>query len=236
MRTLAILAVLALAVGGQIGCVTSNSVTDGDRQILHQGLGALEGAVMDLQGAQGKVSKGSEAWTMIGLGLAKLEDLERGAAHLQEVHGPPKEPKPYSTENMTAAIAQSTQEHAGTPWGTIAVGAVSVAAGIAGTMLGMPWLSSLFPALAGKWKAAADTGVQIVTALRRKAEEPGGLHAKDLLTIAREYSGTAPKGVDAYMKAEATATEKKIGFTPTVKLEEPTTMTLAATTPPVPGT
>lgn len=231
MKWLSFVAVLVLAVGGQIGCVTSSSVTDGDRQVLHQGVGALEGAVLDLQGAQAKTAKGSEAWTMIGLGLAKLEDLERGAAHLQEVHGPPKEPKPYSTENMTAAIAQSKQEHAGTPWGTIALSVGSAVAGIAGTMLGMPWLSSLFPALAGKWKAAADTGVQIITALRKKAEEPGGLKPKALLEIAKEYSGTAPKGVDAYMQAEATATEKKIGFTPTVKLEEPSPP--AAATPAI---
>ncbi len=220
MKWLPFVAILALALGGQIGCVTSSTVTDGDRQVLHQGVGALEGAVLDLEGAQAKLAKGSEAWTMIGLGLAKLEDLERGATHLQAMHGPPKEPKEYSTENMTAAIAQSTKEHAGIPWGSIAVGVGSAAAGIAATMLGMPWLANIFPALSGKWKAAADTGVQIVTALRKKAEETGGLTPKKLLEIAQEYSITAPKGVDAYMKAESTAFEEKLGYKPTVKLEE----------------
>lgn len=218
MKALAILAVLALAVGGQIGCVTSSTVTDGDRQVVDQGNKAIEHAYGLIAEAREGVKEDSPQWTMLGVALEAIVDAQRGAAHLQEVHGPPKEPKPYSKENMTAAIAQSKEEHAGTPWGSIALGVGSAAAGIVGTMLGMPWLSSIFPALSGKWKAAADTGVQIVTALRREAEAPGGLSAKELLKIANEYVVSAPKGVDAYMTAAATAYEEKLGFSPTVKL------------------
>jgi hypothetical protein len=232
MKWLSFMAILALALGGQIGCVTKATTTDGDRQVEDQSRKALESAVSDIETVRATLTQGSDSWTMLGVGLAKVVDAQRGVTHLQAVHGPPAEPKVYSQANMDAAIAQSKKEHAGTPWGTIALGAASVAAGIAGTMLGMPWLSSLFPALAGKWKAAADTGVQIITALRKKAEEPGGLKPKALLEIATEYSASAPKGVDAYMKKEASAFEEKIGFTPTVKLEEPSTPTAAPATAP----
>lgn len=219
MKILALLAILALAVGGQIGCVTSSTVTDGDRQVLHQGVGALEGAVADLEGAQAKVAKGSEAWTMIGLGLAKLADLERGAAHLQEVHGPPKEPKEYSTENMTAAIAQSKEEHAGGGIGGVLYTAGGVAAGLAAAWFGMPWIARLFPSRTGIVGRVADTGVQIVTAIRKQAEESGGsITVKDILKTAKEYVVSA--GVEGVVGPKAAAFEEQLGYKPVVKLEE----------------
>lgn len=220
MRIPGVLAILALAVGGAMGCATRSTTTDGDRQVEDQARKANAVAVEKVEAARAGSVKGSENWTLLGLALDALEDVERGTAQLQAVHGPPKEPKIYTKANMDAAIAQSAKDHAGTPWGTIALGAASAAAGIAGTMLGMPWLSGIFPALAGKWKAVADTGVQIITSLRREAEKPGGLTPKKLLETAVEYAASAPKGVDAYMKTAATAFEEKLGFKPAVKLHE----------------
>lgn len=221
MKSLAFMVVLALVVGGSLGCVTENSTTDGDRQVVDLSRQAVEEAQGDLKAAQAAVPQGSQSWTMIGLGLAKLADAQRGMEHLQVVHGPPVERKKYTQEEMDRAIAKSIKDHEESNVGRILYSVGGVAAGIAGMWFGMPWLSGLFPALAGKWKAAADTGVQIITSLRKKAEEPGGLKPKDLLEIATEYGASAPKGVDAYMKKEATAFEQKIGFKPTIKLLDP---------------
>ena len=220
MRKLALLAILALAVGGSLGCVTKNSTTDGDRQVVDLSRQAVEEAQSDLKAAQAAAPQSSQSWTMIGVGLAKLADAQRGLEHLQVVHGPPLERKKYTQEEMDLAIAKSIKDHEESNVGRILYSVGGVAAGIAGMWFGMPWLSSLFPALAGKWKAAADTGVQIITSLRQKAEEPGGLKAKDLLTIAREYNASAPKGVGDFMEKAATAFEEKLGFRPTVKLPD----------------
>jgi hypothetical protein len=230
MKYLALAGILALAVGGQIGCVTANSVTDGDRQVEDQAVKALDAALEKVETARAQLERGTEAWTMLGVALMALEDVQLGAAHLQTVHGPPKEPKPYTPENMAAAIAQSKQEHAGTPWGQIALGVGGVAAGIAGTMLGMPWLSSIFPALAGTWKLAADTGVQIITSLRKEAEA-GPLTPKKLLEVAKEYGASAPAGVGDLLKKTATAFEEKLGYKPAVKLHEEAHAAAATATP-----
>jgi hypothetical protein len=234
MKYLALLGILALGLGGQIGCVTANTVTDGDRQIVDQGNKAIEHAYVLIAEAREGVEEDSPQWTMLGVALEAIVDAQRGAAQLQAVHGPPKEPKPYTPENMAAAIAQSKEEHAGTPWGQIALGVGGVAAGIAGTMLGMPWLSSLFPALAGKWKLAADTGVQIITSLRKEAEESGPLTPKALLKVANEYGASAPAGVGDLLKKAATAYEEKLGYKPAVKLHEEAHAAATSTPEPTP--
>lgn len=214
-----IVALLALAWGGSVGCVTSSTTTDGDRQVVHQVRGANAGAIETLEKAKGTVSEGSEAWTLIGLGIRNLEEIERGTSHLQEVHGPPKEPKPYSPENMKAAIAQSKEEHSGGGLGGVLLGGLGVVAGLASAWFGMPWLSGIFPKLTGKVGELAKSGVEIITAARKKAEEGDGrLDIKDLLKIAKEYNVSA--GVDDMAKKAATAYEEKLGFTPTIKLED----------------
>jgi hypothetical protein len=219
MKWLALFMVLALAAGGGIGCVTSSTVTDGDRQVVDQARKANQAAIADLEKAQAASVEGSESWTMIGLGLRKLGDVERGTAHLQEVHGPPTEPKVYTEAEMTAAIAKSKEEHARSPFSQILLGGLGIAAGVGGTLLGMPWLANLAPKLTGRIGELAKTGVEIVTAARKKAEEGGGrISIKDLLAIAKEYNVSA--GVDDLAKARAAEYEKKLGFTPTVKLAE----------------
>jgi hypothetical protein len=219
MKSFAFVLVLALAWGGSIGCVTSSTVTEGDRQVVDQARKANQAAIVDLEKAQDAATEGSETWTLIGLGLRKLADVERGAAHLQEVHGPPTEAKLYSEAEMTAAIAKSKEEHAQSPFSQILLGGLGVAAGIGGALLGMPWLSKLVPQLTGKVGELAKTGVEIITAARKKAEEDGGrISIKDLLSIAKEYNVSA--GVDDLANKAATAYEEKLGFKPTVKLAE----------------
>lgn len=230
MRTLATLAVLALAVGGAMGCVTASTVTDGDRQVVDQGRKGLEGAIEDLEKARAAATEGSESWTMIGLGISRLNDVKRGAAHLQEVHGPPKEPKPYSAENMTAAIAQSKEEHAASGLTNIVYGAGGVLVGIASAYFGMPWLAGIFPKLTGKTGELAKTGVEIFTSIRKKSEESGGsIGTRDMLKIAREFVVSA--GVEKLVAKQATAFEEKLGYKPAVKLDEPAASALPAPAP-----
>ncbi len=227
-KALALLVVLALAVGGSLGCVTSSTTTDGDRQVVHQSKQAIAEAAGDLKAAQTDVPEGSKSWTMIGLGLAKLADAQRGMEHLQVVHGPPAEPKLYSKEEMDRAIAQSTKEHEESNVGRVLVGIGGFAAGIAGAYFGMPWLSQIFPKMTGKVGELAKTGVEIITAARQKAEESGGsISVRDLLKIAKEYNASA--GVDAMANKAATAFEEKLGFKPTIKLLD------AQTPSPVPA-
>jgi hypothetical protein len=214
-----LVAILVLAVGGQIGCVTANTTSEGDRQIEDQTRKATAQAVEAIEKVRATSTSGSENWTMLGVALTALEDVELGTAQLQAAHGPPKEPKPYSPENMKAAIDQSKKDHAGIPWGSVALGAAGVATGLLGAWLGMPWLSSLFPSRTGIVGMAKDAGIQIVTAIRKQAEEGGSITAKDVLKIAKEYGASAPKGVLEVLQKGATAYEDKLGYTPAVKLE-----------------
>ena len=217
VRHLAFLAVLALAVGGSLGCVTKSTTTDGDRQVVDQSRQAITEAALDLKAAQAQAAEGSKSWTMIGIGLAKIADAERGLAHLQEVHGPPLEPKIYTQANMDAAIAQSKKEHTESNVGKVLMGIGGLAAGIAGAYLGMPWLSQLFPKMTGKVGEMAKTGVEIFVSMRKKAEESGGsITSKDMLTIAKEFNVSA--GIDGMVNKASTAFEEKLGFKPTIKL------------------
>ena len=234
-RIMVLVCVLALVAVGGIGCVTSSTTSEGDRQIEDQARKANAVATEKVEEVRETLVEGSAGWTLLGLALKALADVERGTAQLQAAHGPPKEPKIYTEANMKAAIAQSIKDHEGTPWGSIALGAAGVAAGIAGTMLGMPWLSGIFPALAGKWKAMADTGVQIITSLRQESERPGGLKPLDLLKIAKEYGASAPAGVGDLMAKAATSFEEKRGYTPAVKLHQEAHAEAAVAAEPAPA-
>lgn len=220
---------MALVLGGAVGCVTASTFTEGDREVVHQVKGANEDAIEVLERAQATVPEKSETWTLIGLGIRNLQEVERAAEYLQEVHGPPKEPKPFTPENLTAAIAKSEEEHASSSFSNILVGGLGIAAGAAGAFFGMPWLATLVPKLTGKVGELAKTGVEIITAARKKAEEGGGrISVKDLLSIAKEYNVSA--GVDDLAKKAATAYEEKLGFNPTIKLQEPEPIPTGATT------
>jgi hypothetical protein len=222
MRAFIVAAVLALAGGGAVGCVTSSTVTDGDRQVVDQVRKANMAAAEDIAKARAAVPEGSESWTMMGLGMRKLADVELGTAHLQQVHGLPKESKTYTEAQMQAAIKQSKEEHQSSTFTQILLGVGGVAAGLAGAWFGMPWLAGIFPKLTGKVGELAKTGVEIITATRKKAEENGGMiHIRDVLKIAKEYNVSA--GVDVLAKKTATAFEEKLGFAPLIKLDEPKT-------------
>jgi hypothetical protein len=233
MRILIVL--LGVVAGGAAGCVTSGTHTEGDRQVNTQTFGAAEVARSSMEEAQKALPEGSTGWTMLGVGIRAAVDIQKNAQQQEEVHGPPKEPKPYTAENAAAARDLSTKEHAESGLTKILVGAGGIVAGLAGAWFGMPWLAQFFPKLAGKWGVIGQTGIQIVTALRKKSEESGGrIGTKELLAIAKEYNVTA--GVQDLVKKEASALEAKLGYTPTVKLEEPAAEPAASppAPPPVP--
>jgi hypothetical protein len=104
---LLLIASLALMSGG--GCVTNSTVTDGDREVNHQTLGAAV-ATLELLSSLGGIP-GIPA-DVVAAAYAAVEQVKLNAEHLQGVHGAPQEPKPFSPENAKAARDKSTQEHA----------------------------------------------------------------------------------------------------------------------------
>lgn len=231
MRRFLAITFLVLGAGGAIGCVTKSTTTDGDRQVEDQARKANAIAAEKVQQVRATLAQGSQGWTMLGIGLAALEDVEAGLAQLQTVHGPPANPVPGSRENMNAAIAQSKKDHAGFPWGDVAYVAGGTAVGLLGAWLGMPWLSRLFPSRTGVVGKAAETGAQMITAFRKEAEEDGPLGPKRILEIAKEYAASAPPGAGELLNRIATTFEEKLGYKPAVKLKESTAPATAAPAP-----
>ena len=217
---LALPTILALVLGG-LGCVTKSTHTEGDRQVNAQTRGAAEAVEKSVEQVRSTLPEGSEGWTMLGLGLRALSDVKANSDQQEQVHGAPKESKPYTAENAKAARERSTQEHSESGLTKILIGAGSVVATAVGAWFGMPWLAGIFPKLAGVWGKVGQTGIQIVTQLRKEAEAGGSITPKRILEVAKEYNVTA--GVQDLVSKEATALEEKLGYTPTIKLDAPTT-------------
>lgn len=213
MKTMLAFLVLALAGGG---CVTNSSVTDGDRQVNTQTHGAARKVQEALEAIQAAFPG---AAPQVAVALAALGDVLSNAEHLEKVQGPPKEPKPYTPENARSAREQSEKEHQEgwiTSAGLIAGGLVT---GLAGALLGMPWLATRFPALAGQVGRFSKTAISIFAAARQKGESMGGaLPVKDLLAIAKEHNVTA--GVQNWVAKASGKLEEQLGVKFAVKLAE----------------
>lgn len=202
MRQLAIVAVLALAVGG---CVTSSTVTEGDRQLSHQ----------NAQAAQLILGMTAAITGLPGPGAAKaiaaLEDIRLNAEQQLANWGPPKEPKEYSPENSKAAREQSVQEHASGGLGGTLLGILGAAAGIGATLAGVPWVARVFPGIVGvvgKWGPTVTTGVAKV----REAFEANGWgeQSKKMLEILHDEN--VKHGVQKVVEKYAAKVEDKLGL------------------------
>jgi hypothetical protein len=215
---LVVVAILSIALF-LVGCTTQSTTTDGDRGVLDQGRQAADVAIAKVQEALTLAAfvQGSPAQGALLFALVALRDTKLNFEQQIKVHGPPKKSLTYTPENAEAERNRSTESHAGNTWFWPVAGVVVT---IASFLLGMPWLSRLFPALTGVVGKVADTGIEIFTAARKKAEENGGsIDVKDLLAIAKEKNVLA--GVQAIVAPKAKALEKKLGVEFTQNLKDP---------------
>jgi hypothetical protein len=182
MRRFGLVLVACLALGG---CVTNSTVTEGDREVNHQTLGAavLTLDLMDsLRGVPGIPAE------VVAAAYAAVEQVKLNAEHLQGVHGAPQEPKPFTSENAAAARQKSTEEHAQSGWKGIAAGALGVLGFALGFMRyggpiaqALPWIgpkAAVVIAKAQKWLAgstgkALDEAVATVAVARKDGDLPG---------------------------------------------------------------
>lgn len=212
-----IIVILALALAG---CVTKSTHTEGDREVNDQTLKAGEVVQGNIVAAIAKIDDGKplEAKSLLEIGALAGADVVANMQQQLEVHGPPEKSEPYSAAASEAARQRSTESHENNTLDVIlAVG--SAAAGIAATMAGMPWLSSLFPALTGKIGKWAKAGSDIITAVRTKAEAQGGsIDVRDILEISKEKNVTA--GIQKIVTKYVDKKEEELGKKFIMKLEE----------------
>jgi len=189
MRRFGLVVVTCLALGG---CVTNSTVTEGDREVNHQTLGAAIETLTLLDSLRGIPGIPVES---VAAAYAAVEQVKLNAEHLQGVHGAPQEPKPYSAENAAAAREKSTQEHAQTGWQGIAAGALGVLGFALGFMRfggpiaqALPWIgpkAAVVIAKAQKWLAGS-TGKALdeATATVAQARKEGVFPESEIKRIA----------------------------------------------------
>lgn len=215
MKTLFLSAVM-LAL---FGCVSSSTHTEGDREVGDQTMKAGGVVVESIEQAKAKIEEGKpeEAKTLLEIGARAGRDVILNMKQQAQVHGSPKAPQPpYSAETSAKAREKSTKEHENNTLGVI-LGVGGVVLGIGATLAGMPWLANMFPALTGKVGKWAQTGSQILTAVRSKAESSGGsIDIRDVLDIAKTFNVNA--GIQDFVKKKVDAHEEAMGHDFTMKL------------------
>lgn len=190
--------VLALTVGA--GCAT---VTEADRELNHQNVDAARVA-----SALIAAGAADPTGTLAALGVI-LADVGKNSSQLQaSLGGPPKAPKPYSTEESQKARDAAKASHE-TPWWKVALG------GVGTFMIGLltsGQLARFFPFLAG----SVGTALALVTSgfarVREKATANGGtINMVDLLSAMKTEAETNPKA-HALIKDFAHKAEEKLGL------------------------
>lgn len=222
-------ALLAFAIIAAIGCTTSGTYTESDREVHDQTVQGTQLAIADIEDARAQIPAESDAKLKLDQAQQKLEVVALNNAQQEQVHGKPEAKTPFSPEASKAKREKSTKDHATPGWVGVALGIGGTVLGAAATLFGMPWLAPIFPKLAGKLGAMAKTGVQIITAVRAKAETQGGsIHITDLLEIAKDKNVQA--GVQALVTKTADAHEEEMGHEFKMKLDS-TPAEIAAATP-----
>jgi hypothetical protein len=193
-RFIVVLSALALVVVLS-GCVGKNTVTEGDRNLSHQNLGAA------------KVIQSRTSDPGI---VAPARDVEANSAQQIKNWGMPEKPEPYSTAASAGSRKQSEEEHA-TPWWKLALGGLGT---VLGTLLSQGMLARLLPLVfGGPMAGVAAAAVEGIARLREKilASDQGvlNLNEDDLL----ETIGKAQQNpqVKAMIQKLAHAAEAKLG-------------------------
>lgn len=123
MKILAVLAVLALVVGGQIGCASRDKVTEEDRVVVHYNREAWVLAEQLLP-----VISGNPAAAASGLAtIIQKYGLPLSVQMKKSWGGPAKAPAPISEETVAAAVAGAQKSHEIPWWQSALAGAVSAA-------------------------------------------------------------------------------------------------------------
>ena len=211
MKILAALVALSF-----VGCVSKSTVTEGDR--------ILEGHAIEIANRTlvlAESVRAVEDAAAAGEAIVTLQkDALANSKQLQANHGAAKQPTVYSPENSAKGRDQSKKEHESTDWLGIGLKALTVAASIAATLAGMPWLSQRFPSLTGAIGKWAKTSGNIITFVREKAEANGGtIDVKGILKIAKDENVLA--GVQDIAKKHADQLEEKMGLEFKTKLDSP---------------
>lgn len=137
------------------GCSSKNTVTEGDRQLSHQNVGAAK-----------EIKKRTDNPAI----TAPATDIEINSGAQLEAWGPPEEPAPYSPAASKKSREQQKQEHEESPFWPIATGVLGTVLGMLarGTGLGgIPFIggliSKLSPMLANgvKKNEAVTMGLQV---------------------------------------------------------------------------
>lgn len=190
--------VLALAVSA--GCAT---VTEADRELNHQNVDAARVA-----SALIAAGAADPTGTLAALGVI-LADVGKNSSQLQaSLGGPPKAPKPYSTEESQKARDAAKASHE-TPWWKVALG------GLGTFLVGLLTsgrLARFFPFLAGPVGVALSVVTEGIARVREKAAANGGtITLPDLLTALKTVAEKDPKAHEL-IKAVAHKAEEKLGL------------------------
>ncbi|MGI0149611.1 MAG: hypothetical protein ACREDF_08795 [Thermoplasmata archaeon] len=200
MKTLLISAVLVLA-----GCVTENTVTEGDRQMSHQNRMAVILAMQLLA---------PHAAAIPALALVALEDIQKNADQQLKNWGPPKSPQSYSPEASKKAREESQKEHSESWWMTLGKGAVGFLLG--GGLVRV--LGYTFPKLlGGPVGIAATTLIEAIAKIRKRGEDSPDrkVGVEDILGELSKAQDV--EGVRTYVQKLSEKIEKKLGFDFTTK-------------------
>lgn len=164
--------VLALALGLLGGCSGKNTVTEGDRQLSHQNVGA----------AQEIKSKTADPAI-----IQPADDIQKNSTQQLENWGPPEQPKVYGAGASQQSRDQAKKEHE-TPWWQMALGSLgSILVGV----LGSGMLTRILPTVfGGPVGGAAVAVIEGITRLRQQVKDaPGGtlsLNEETLLKVLSE--------------------------------------------------
>lgn len=153
MKTrLALMVFVGLILTG--GCSSKDTVTDGDRSLSHQNVGAA------------RVILGQT--TEPGI-VAPAKDIEANSEQQLRGWGLPVTPKPYSTEVSVAARKKTEEEHATPWWQVILAGAGTFLLGV----LGRGGIGTLLATVAPRFAAGplGAAAVSLVEGIARVRED-----------------------------------------------------------------
>ena len=197
--TMVVLAILALGVGVD-GCVgAKDKVTDGDRRLSHQNVGAA------------RVILGVTDEPAI---IVPAKDIEANAGQQLTNWGPPVAPVAYSVKASASARTQSVKEHSVGVWTAIGIGALTLVTGFFSRGGFGRLLGTVAPKLAGgPLGVATVTLVESLARLRRTARErpPGQRHVSEADIMAELSARQRDPAVQELLQTLARKAEKKLG-------------------------
>lgn len=178
---------VVLAFSG-VACSSKDRVTEGDRQLSHQNVGAAK--VIQEKTSDPEV-------------ITPAKDIEANSAQQLENWGPAKEPKPYSPAESQKTREKSKEEHKESPFWPVAMGVLGTVLGWASraTPLGnIPFLgqliSNLSPRLANgaSKNEAVALGLQTALDVGRDELDKLSLRIKEQLADKPAIAAMIPDG------------------------------------------